>query len=173
MQGRARGLEQVYCKPRNGYYEGLHGSRYRNVCPQYLEANFLSAYHYGHHIYDLGQEAIQLRAKMESENVEIEASDEEIHALRDEMKHRKKKNAKKKKHKKSDHADTSHYGGQHDEHKEKARPHHDKSWKQLRRELREARKQRNHALHHQEHLDHQLHQLEEEILHLKSSRPYR
>lgn len=169
LDGRARGLEQVYCKARSGYYEGLYGRHYGNVCPQQLEADFLAAYNYGHHIYDLQQDAIQIREKIESESARVEVLDEEIDQLRHEMKRRKKKGAKDKHHKK----DESNSTKQHDEQKEKPGPHHDKSKKQLRREIRAARRLRDKALHHLDHLDHQLHQLEDEIRHLRSTRPYR
>jgi len=169
MNGRARGLEQVYCKARTGYYEGLYGRYYGNVCPQHTEAEFLAPYHYGHHIYDLQQETSQIQKETESANAQIEVLDEEIDLLRHEMKRRKKKGAKDKHHKK----DESNGTKQHDQQKKKPGPHHNKSKKQLRLEIREARRERGKMLQHLDHLDHELHQLEDEIRHSRATSPYR
>lgn len=81
QQGRQRGLVQVYCKPRKGYYEGLNGRGYGNVCPSHLERNFLSAYNYGVDIYKLGQDANQIRKNIQTANNRIATQDQEIAVL--------------------------------------------------------------------------------------------
>jgi hypothetical protein len=50
--GWEAGVER-YCQPGNGYHEGRTGRSYTGVCPQGLEAAFLSAYHDGRELHDL------------------------------------------------------------------------------------------------------------------------
>jgi len=45
-EGRDEGLLE-YCKPQNGYREGVDGRKYANVCPPGLEGAFLDAYEDG------------------------------------------------------------------------------------------------------------------------------
>jgi DNA repair exonuclease SbcCD ATPase subunit len=52
-EGHQRGLQEVYCKPRNGYQLGLRGAGYNNVCPAAIEPTFLTAYHSGRGIHSL------------------------------------------------------------------------------------------------------------------------
>ena len=85
VNGRLRGLSQIYCKPRKGYTEGLNGRSYGNVCPSYLEAAFLSAYQYGHDIYKLRQDATGLRADLANTHSRIAIVDQEIGLLRQQI----------------------------------------------------------------------------------------
>lgn len=48
--GREEGLE-VYCQPSNGYAAGANGAGYYGVCPGPREAEFMSAYEAGRHLY--------------------------------------------------------------------------------------------------------------------------
>lgn len=53
MEGHSRGLEEVFCKPRNAYQLGLKGAGYNNVCPAGVESEFMSAYNYGRDIHKI------------------------------------------------------------------------------------------------------------------------
>ncbi len=80
--GRAEGLE-VFCVPRNGYVQGLNGRRYANVCPSYLETDFLNAHAYGTDIYNLqksrnGKQTAINNIQSDLENIAHEIEDKEL-----------------------------------------------------------------------------------------------
>ncbi len=81
QNGHRRGLEQVYCKPRKGYYEGLNGRGYSNVCPSHLEGRFLAAYNYGRDIHKLKQDSNRLRSNLKILNEKIADYDRQIDLL--------------------------------------------------------------------------------------------
>jgi hypothetical protein len=76
--GRATGLEQVYCKPRNAYRIGLSGYSYNNVCPSYMKTDFLDAYRYGKEIHHLKKDAKGLHVRLQHIDTEIEQLDQKI-----------------------------------------------------------------------------------------------
>lgn len=49
-QGRLTGLQE-YCIPQKGYGLGASNKAYNYVCPDYLEKDFLAAYHQGKKLY--------------------------------------------------------------------------------------------------------------------------
>ena len=83
--GHQRGLEEVFCKPRNAYQLGLRGGSYQNVCPAFLEQEFLSAYGYGQGIHQqqrsynaLNQQITQLKQDIVSLDAQIANLEHEI-----------------------------------------------------------------------------------------------
>jgi hypothetical protein len=87
QQGHQRGLEQVYCKPRNGYYVGLNGRGYGNVCPSHMEGAFLAAYRYGHDIYRMQNDANRISTEIRKSNTSITRLDQQIDLLQQQMQH--------------------------------------------------------------------------------------
>lgn len=65
-QGREEGLK-TYCRPRNGYYIGLKGYSYNNVCPDHLNREFSRAYQMGHKIFHLQQDIAVMQDKLKIE----------------------------------------------------------------------------------------------------------
>ena len=68
-KGRGEGLLE-YCKPITGYRLGLQGSRYKDVCPAELEANFSRGYSYGKEIYIKKSELSSLKRQLSKEQDE-------------------------------------------------------------------------------------------------------
>jgi len=79
--GRDRGLEQVYCKPRNAYQLGLSGKGYGNVCPSRLNVKFLAAYRYGKDINRHQYKANKLHDHLKHLNLDIHNLDQRIARL--------------------------------------------------------------------------------------------
>ncbi len=52
--GREEGLTE-YCRPYNGYQEGLKGASYQGVCPADLQDAFVDAHRYGKQIHEATQ----------------------------------------------------------------------------------------------------------------------
>ena len=84
--GHQRGLNEVFCKPRNGYRLGLRGEGYNNVCPSSLEQEFLPAYHYGRDIYNTQRSYNSLRPKVANLKSQLSSVEERIADLRQEIK---------------------------------------------------------------------------------------
>ena len=82
MDGHHRGLEEVYCKPKNGYQFGLRGAGYGGVCPSDLEQQFLPAYNYGHNIYKEDRAFSQLNQQAVTLKNQLATLDERIVRLR-------------------------------------------------------------------------------------------
>ena len=83
--GHQRGLEEVFCKTRNAYQLGLRGGSYQNVCPAFLEQEFLIAYRYGLDIHQhqrsyntLNQQATQLQQDIVNLDTQIASLEHEI-----------------------------------------------------------------------------------------------
>jgi len=83
--GHQRGLEEVFCKPRSAYQLGLRGGSYQNVCPAYLEAEFLGAYHYGRDIFEQQRVYNDLARQRTQLNNDLAALDERIGHLQHEI----------------------------------------------------------------------------------------
>lgn len=83
--GHLRGLQEVFCKPRNGYQLGLKGSGYNNVCPPDVEPGFLAAYHHGRDIYKAQRSYNRLTLQLSRLKTERTKVDERIANLRDEI----------------------------------------------------------------------------------------
>ena len=96
--GRQQGLEQVYCKPRNGYQLGLGGYRANNVCPPHMEAGFNEAYRYGKDIYHNLQELNSLQVKLRRFNANFAELDQRIIELDKEIHHRQHAKAHMRQH---------------------------------------------------------------------------
>lgn len=79
--GRKRGLEQVYCLPRNGYRLGLSGGGNRSVCPSHMSADFANAMNYGLDIYRLRQKANAQKTEIANTDTELN----QLHARIDEL----------------------------------------------------------------------------------------
>lgn len=79
--GHQRGLEEVYCKPGNGYRLGLNGRGYNNVCPAGAAPEFLAAYHYGRDIYKVQRSYDVLQQKARTLKADLAAVDERIAVL--------------------------------------------------------------------------------------------
>lgn len=82
--GRLKGLEQ-WCKPRNGYYLGIRGQRYNGVCPDHLAPAFVDALNRGRAIYDYEKQVKKNENELGKMLAALEAMDEDIRALEDEM----------------------------------------------------------------------------------------
>lgn len=85
--GHQHGLEEVFCKPRSGYQLGLHGGNYQNVCPAYLEPEFLDAYHHGRDIYQQQHAYNELTRQRTQLNNDITALDTRIAQLEHDIHH--------------------------------------------------------------------------------------
>lgn len=75
--GREHGLVE-YCRPDRGFREGRTGSAYAGVCPSYLEADFLPAYHDGQIVYQADQALVSARSLVDSHGARLEELDEKI-----------------------------------------------------------------------------------------------
>jgi hypothetical protein len=63
LAGREQGL-RYYCTAGNGYREGRRGAAYQRVCPLEAEADFLPEYELGRELYQLEQDANELRSRI-------------------------------------------------------------------------------------------------------------
>jgi len=78
-EGRDEGLLE-YCRPQNGYREGVEGRKYSNVCPPGLEGTFLDAYEDGLNLRErrvaVDNAAYRLnKARQRADNLELIISD--------------------------------------------------------------------------------------------------
>lgn len=76
-EGREHGLVE-YCRPERGFREGRTGSAYAGVCPSYLEADFLPAYHDGQIVYQADQALVSARSLVDTHGNRLEELDEKI-----------------------------------------------------------------------------------------------
>jgi hypothetical protein len=86
-QGRLAGLKE-YCTPQRGYGLGASGKPYNSVCPDYLEEDFLTAYHQGKELYSAQmivnkQEADLKKMHQDLANVKQRRSEFEAELIRD------------------------------------------------------------------------------------------
>lgn len=82
--GRLKGLEQ-WCQPRNGYDLGIRGQRYNGVCPGHLAPAFVAALNRGRAFYEYEKQVIKLEGELGKMQATLEAMDEDIRALEDQM----------------------------------------------------------------------------------------
>jgi hypothetical protein len=68
--GREQGLRE-FCRPANGYRLGAAGGSYGGVCPNDLEAPFLSAFNAGHELYTLQARVWNTDAQMDARRREL------------------------------------------------------------------------------------------------------
>ncbi len=80
-KGRAEGLKE-YCRPDNGFREGLAGRDYRGVCPEDMRDDFLYAWQDGQTVYKARRRVEKLRDFISSHLSELH----EIKELIDEKK---------------------------------------------------------------------------------------
>ncbi|MCV6614348.1 MAG: DUF2799 domain-containing protein [Cellvibrionaceae bacterium] len=80
--GREIGLED-FCKPQNGYQVGRRGHRYKGVCPQNLEIDFLGPYEDGRKVY-------QAERRLKEAEDELDRVDSRIDRLDRDIKKREK-----------------------------------------------------------------------------------
>lgn len=67
-----------FCTPNNGFRQGLNGYRYGNICPGYLEDDFLGGYETGYAIH-------QARSRMDGTVSEIKRAEQRLERLRGEQ----------------------------------------------------------------------------------------
>jgi hypothetical protein len=68
--GREQGLRE-FCRPANGYRIGAAGGNYGAVCPDDLEAPFLSAFNAGHELYTLEARVWNADAQLDAKRREL------------------------------------------------------------------------------------------------------
>src|SRR5882757_4069724 len=73
--GREQGLRE-FCRSANGYRLGAAGGSYRSVCPNDLEAPFLSAFNAGHELYTLQARVWSTDAQLDARRRELRSGGE-------------------------------------------------------------------------------------------------
>lgn len=75
LTGWRQGIRE-YCRPDNGYAQGLSGASYANVCPADIEADFLADYQRGRDLYQARRDYAAAEARVsqrEQRRVDLEA----------------------------------------------------------------------------------------------------
>ncbi len=75
--GHAEGLRD-YCQPSRGFNVGSSGGRYNGICSANREAEFLDAYNFGYHLYNLRSRVNAASAQISSKEAELERTRQEI-----------------------------------------------------------------------------------------------
>lgn len=70
QSGREQGLRE-FCRPANGYRLGVNGGSYGGVCPNDLEAPFVSAFNAGHELYTLQARVWNADAQLDAKRREL------------------------------------------------------------------------------------------------------
>jgi hypothetical protein len=63
LAGRAEGVAH-FCRPQNGYQQGLQGQAYAGICPLELEGPFVAAHAEGYGLYERGAVLDRLRKRI-------------------------------------------------------------------------------------------------------------
>jgi Protein of unknown function (DUF2799) len=76
-RGRDIGLD-AYCRPERALELGLRGAGYNHVCPPGMEAEFLTQYQAGRHIYEFNQKITSVERRLKSIEQEIHQKEDKL-----------------------------------------------------------------------------------------------